>query len=77
MSMKIYFPKIHSKPPLSQLEVILSCSVTSYVGEETNAQLATTSVQIDVESKMVSPDNPSSQLSSRFHLFSQPSELWL
>lgn len=77
ISVKIFFPKIHSKPPLSQLEAILSCSVTCYMGEGTNAQLATTSFQIGVESKMVSPGNPSSHLSSRSHLFSLPSELWL
>ncbi|KAK4810660.1 hypothetical protein QYF61_007460 [Mycteria americana] len=39
------FPNIQSKPPLMQLEAISSCPITSYLGEETNPHLSTTSFQ--------------------------------
>ncbi|KAK4811265.1 hypothetical protein QYF61_022162 [Mycteria americana] len=39
------FPNIPSKPPLVQLEAISSCPITSYLGEETDPHLSTTSFQ--------------------------------
>jgi len=33
------FPNIQSKPPLTQLEAISSCPITSYLGEETSFQV--------------------------------------
>ncbi|KAK4826133.1 hypothetical protein QYF61_005285 [Mycteria americana] len=39
------FPNIQSKPPLAQLEAISSCPITSYLGEETDTHLSTTSFQ--------------------------------
>ncbi|KAK4827828.1 hypothetical protein QYF61_021912 [Mycteria americana] len=51
-------PNIQSKLPLVQLEVISSCPVASYLGEETDPHLATTSFQVVVESDKVSPQPP-------------------
>jgi len=47
LSVKKFFPNIQSKPTLMQLEVIASCPITSYLGEETNTCLTTTSFQED------------------------------
>ncbi|KAK4831149.1 hypothetical protein QYF61_015452 [Mycteria americana] len=44
-----------SKPLLKQLEAISSRPITSYLGEETDPHLTTTSFQVVVESKKVSP----------------------
>jgi len=55
---KEIFPNIQSKPPLTQLEAIASCPIASYLGEETNARLTTTSFQVVVDSKKVSPQPP-------------------
>ncbi|KAK4818457.1 hypothetical protein QYF61_013663 [Mycteria americana] len=52
---KEIFPNIQSKPPLAQREAISSRPVTSYLGEETNPHLSTTSFQAVVESHKVSP----------------------
>jgi len=52
---KEIFPNIQSTPLLVQLETISSHPVTSYLGEETNTRLATTSFQVVVESDKVSP----------------------
>ncbi|KAK4826124.1 LOW QUALITY PROTEIN: hypothetical protein QYF61_005276 [Mycteria americana] len=52
------FPNIQSKPPLVQLEAISSRPITCYLGEETNAHLATASFQAVVESNKVSPQPP-------------------
>ncbi|KAK4816771.1 hypothetical protein QYF61_022769, partial [Mycteria americana] len=52
------FPNIQSKPPLAQLEAISSCPITCYLGEETDPHLSTTSFQVVVESKKVSPQPP-------------------
>ncbi|KAK1210848.1 KIF2A protein, partial [Pygoscelis papua] len=49
------FPNIQSKPPLAQLEAISSRPITSYLGEETDPHLATTSFQVAVERDEVSP----------------------
>jgi len=48
-------PNIQSKPSLTQLEAIASRPIASYLGEETNTCLTTTSLQGVVESKKVSP----------------------
>ncbi|KAK4827284.1 hypothetical protein QYF61_016430 [Mycteria americana] len=53
-----FFPNIQSKPPLVQLEAISSCPITCYLGEETDPHLSTTSFQVVVESKKVSPQPP-------------------
>ena len=45
------FPNIQSKPPLTQVEVIASRPIPSYLGEETNTHLTSTSCQVVVESK--------------------------
>jgi len=52
------FPNIQSKPPLMQLEAIASCPIASYLGEETNTRLATTSFQVVVESYKVPAEPP-------------------
>ncbi|KAK4810666.1 hypothetical protein QYF61_007466 [Mycteria americana] len=52
------FPNIQSKPPLAQLEAISSRPITSYLGEETDTHLSTTSFQVVVESNKVSPQPP-------------------
>jgi len=55
---KEIFPNSQSKPPLTQLEAIASCPIISYLGEETNTHLATTSFQVVVESNKVPPQPP-------------------
>jgi len=52
------FPNIQSKPPLAQLAAVSSHPVTSYLGEQTDPHLATTSFQVVVESNEVSPEPP-------------------
>jgi len=52
------FPNVQSKPPLTQLEAIASRPVASYLGEETNTRLTTTSFRVVVESNKVSPQPP-------------------
>ena len=52
------FPNIHAEPPLMQLEAIASRPITSYLGEETNTHLTTTSFQVVGESNKVSPQPP-------------------
>jgi len=42
---KEIFPNIQPKPPLTRLKAIASRPVTSYLGEETDTCLATTSFQ--------------------------------
>ena len=49
------FPNIQSKPPLTQLEVIASCPIATYLGKETNNHLATTSFRVVVETNEISP----------------------
>ncbi|KAK4822619.1 hypothetical protein QYF61_017824 [Mycteria americana] len=44
---EVKFPNIQSKPPL-QLEVISSCPMACYLGEETDPHLSTTSFQFDL-----------------------------
>ena len=51
---KEIFPNIQSKPPLMQLEAVLS-RITCYLGEETNTHLSTTTFQVVVESNKDSP----------------------
>jgi len=55
---KEIFPNIQSEPPLTQLEAISSRPVASYLGEETNTCLTTTSFQVVVESNKVPPEPP-------------------
>lgn len=50
------FPHVQYKPLLMQLETILSHPVPSYLGEETDAHLATSSVQAVVGSEEVPPN---------------------
>ncbi|KAK4825624.1 LOW QUALITY PROTEIN: hypothetical protein QYF61_001304 [Mycteria americana] len=52
------FPNIQSKPPLVQLQAILSYSIAFSLGEETDTHLATPSFQVAVESEKVSPQPP-------------------
>jgi len=47
---KEIFPNIQSKPPLTQLEAISSHPIASYLGEEMDTYLTTTSFQVVVES---------------------------
>ena len=56
---KEIFPDSQSKPPLMQLEAIASRPIASYLGEETNTCLTTTSFQVVIESNKVSPQPPS------------------
>ena len=60
---KEIFPSIQSKPPLMQLEAIASRPIASYLGEETNTCLTTTSFQVAVESNKV-PPSVSSRINS-------------
>ncbi|KAK4820667.1 hypothetical protein QYF61_003075 [Mycteria americana] len=55
---KEIFPNIQSKPLLMQLEPISSRPITSYLGEETDPHLSTTSFQVVIESNKVSPQPP-------------------
>jgi len=55
---KEIFPNIQSKPPLMQYEAISSHPIISYLREETNTCLTTTSFQVVVESNKVSPQPP-------------------
>jgi len=57
---KEILPNIQSKPPLTQLEAIASHPIASYLGEETNTRLTTTSSQVVVESEKVPPSASSS-----------------
>jgi len=50
---KDIFNNIQSKPPLMQLEAIASRPIASYLGEETNTHLTTTSFQVVTESSKV------------------------
>ena len=50
---KEIFPNIQSKPPLRQLQAIASHPIASYLGEETNTRLTTTSFQAVVGSNKV------------------------
>ena len=49
---------IQSKSPMMQPEAISACRIDSYLGEETNTHLTTTSFQVVVESDKVSPQPP-------------------
>jgi len=52
------FPNNQSKPPVMQLEAIASRPIASYLGEETNTCLTTTSFQVVVESNKIPPQPP-------------------
>jgi len=52
------FPRIRSKPPPAQPEAVSSHPIASYLGEDTNAHLTTTSFEVVVESNKVSPPPP-------------------
>ncbi|KAK4824612.1 hypothetical protein QYF61_016881 [Mycteria americana] len=67
---EVKFPNIQSKPPLVQPEAISSRPITCYLEEQANANLATTSFQVVVESKKVSPQPP--LLQAKHHHFPQP-----
>ena len=69
------FPNIQSKPPLVQFEGVSSCPITCYLGEETNTHSTTSSFQVAVESKKVSPQPP--LLQTKQHQFPQPLLVWL
>ena len=47
------FLNVQSKSPLAQLEAIPSSPIASYMGEEANPHLITTSLQVVVESDKV------------------------
>jgi len=64
------FPNIQSKPPLTQLETVPFCPVACYLGEETDTHIITSSFQIVVENKKVSPQPPF--LLAKQPLFPQP-----
>jgi len=55
---KEILPNIQPKLPLVQPEAIFSCPITCYLEKETNTHLTTTSFQVVVESKTVSPQPP-------------------
>ena len=52
---KEIFPNIQSEPPLMKLEAVASHPIASYLREETNTCLTTTSFQVVVESDKVPP----------------------
>ena len=64
------FPNIQFKPPLMQLEAIYSCPITSYLQEETDPHLTSTSFHVVVESNKISPQPP--LLQTKQIQFSQP-----
>ncbi|TRZ18534.1 hypothetical protein HGM15179_008589 [Zosterops borbonicus] len=51
-------PNIQYKPLLKQLQAIISCPITCYLGEQSDPHLATTSFQVAVESNNVTPELP-------------------
>jgi len=51
-----FFPNTQSKPPLMQLEAIASHLIICYLGKETHTNMVTTSFQVAVASKKVSPE---------------------
>lgn len=55
LPVKNFFPSIQRKPPLVQLEVISSCPITRYLGEETKPHLITAFFQVDLTSASFSP----------------------
>jgi len=67
---KEIFPNIQSKPPLMQVEAIDSCPFTSYLGEETNTGLTTTSFQVVIERDKVPLQPP--LLQTKLPQFPQP-----
>ncbi|KAK4816653.1 hypothetical protein QYF61_019630 [Mycteria americana] len=67
---EVKFPNIQSIPPLAQLEVIFSCPITCYLGEDTDPHLSTASFQVVGESDEVSPQPPFLQPKQRH--FPQP-----
>ena len=52
------FPNIQPECPLVRLETIPSSPIASYMGEEANSHLATTSLQGVLEGYKVSPEPP-------------------
>jgi len=52
------FPNVQHESPLVQLETILSSPIASYMEEEANLHLTTTSLQVDVECDQVTPEPP-------------------
>jgi len=59
---KDFFPNIYSKSPLMQFEAIASCPIASYLGDETNTCLTTTSFQVVVEGNKVRSQPPLLQI---------------
>jgi len=57
-SLREVFPNVQSESPLMQLEAILSSIIASYMGEEANPHLTTTSLQVVVESDKDTPEPP-------------------
>ena len=55
---KEIFPNVQSKLPLTKLEAVSSHPIASYLVEETNTHLTTTSFQVVVVSNKVSPQPP-------------------
>ena len=61
---KKYFLSSNLNLPLAQLEAIPSSPISSYVREEANSHLTTTSLQIVIGSNKVTPNPPLLSLSS-------------
>ena len=55
---EVVFPNVQPVSPLVQLEAIPSSPIASYMREEANTQLTTTSLQKVVESSKDSPQHP-------------------
>jgi len=53
---EVVFPNVQAESPLVQLEAIPSSPFTSYMGEEADLQLITTSLRVVVESNKVPSD---------------------
>ena len=51
---EVVFPNVQPEPSLVQLEAIPSSPITSYMREEVEPQLTTTSLQVVIESNKVS-----------------------
>ena len=57
-SREVVFPNVQPESSLAQLEAIPSSPITIHMREEADAQLTTTSLQVVIESNMVSPEPP-------------------
>ena len=68
-----FFPDNQSEPLLAQHKAITSCFIASYLGEEANLHLTTTSFQGALESYNISQEPPHLQTKKSTSSFSHSS----